>query len=649
MNKKTITSIVVLLAILSVFAVYSWKESFQDSSKAQNILVDSDVSSIPIGAIIIGIDVTQTFQTDGIITGFAIKFATYGRENTCDVSIVLKDQKDEIVYKTNINAKQIIDNMYMWFYLDEPYGDKNSIQEYKIIVASNTDDDSNAITIWRSKTDNLKQAVLSISGTPQDGDLSFRVGGQNKSIVGLFAIITAISAITIVCVIVVTNKKSVKVENVFAVLVLCLGVMYSILLPPGVVPDEPSHISTVYKYSNALLGIDRNLVRQCDLESSYISSYPNSESYKETITGILSRCDTDELVYDEGYFVSAYPVSYIPPIIGITFARLLHMGTVPMLYMGRLFSLLFYAFMSYMAIKIIPFGKNVICVIALFPMALQEATSFSYDSFVNGYAFFLVGYYIYLAYGIEKIRTKQIIVLTVITAIFVPAKVVYVFMVLLFLLIPKSKFTSSAKYYITVVILTVESMVTLIIFNIKSVLERVNSEALVTWSGTPNYTIQYIIDNPLNFAKLVAKTLYTKMDFYIGSTVGNSLGWFQIGIPWFILFIFIGILFYSAMTDEFKQTTKDSNRDTIVYIVISIVTMASILFVMYLYWTPETYHTIEGVQGRYFIPILPMIIFAATKTKYIKNKEWNERTVFRYIAMSNIATIYMAFNTILLS
>src|SRR5665647_1519773 len=111
MNKKTITSIVVLLAILSVFAVYSWKESFQDSSEAQNILVDSDVASIPIGAIIIGRDITQTFQTDGIITGFAIKFATYARENTCDVSIVLKNQKDEIVYKSNINAKQIIDNM----------------------------------------------------------------------------------------------------------------------------------------------------------------------------------------------------------------------------------------------------------------------------------------------------------------------------------------------------------------------------------------------------------------------------------------------------------------------------------------------------------------------------------------------------------
>ena len=58
--------------------------------------------------------------------------------------------------------------------------------------------------------------------------------------------------------------------------------------------------------------------------------------------------------------VRTTPLAYLPQALGITLARLLGLGGLGLLYMGRLFNLLFLAGMGYLAMRRMPFGKEVL-------------------------------------------------------------------------------------------------------------------------------------------------------------------------------------------------------------------------------------------------------------------------------------------------
>ncbi|MEI3525097.1 MAG: DUF2142 domain-containing protein [Eubacteriales bacterium] len=99
-------------------------------------------------------------------------------------------------------------------------------------------------------------------------------------------------------------------------------------------------------------------------------------------------------------------IVYLPAILGMTLARLLHLGTVPMLLLARWCSLLFFALMTYFGMKKLPFGKITLFLLAILPMNLQQCTSFSYDAVITGVIFLYICYCIALTYEERNRRSR---------------------------------------------------------------------------------------------------------------------------------------------------------------------------------------------------------------------------------------------------
>ena len=169
-----------------------------------------------------------------------------------------------------------------------------------------------------------------------------------------------------------------------------IGFLSLLINTPGSIPDEAAHIKNSYLWSNRILGISTTPSGQ---QKSNV--YANYDSYirieDQNVIGDIVQKDASvtnymKIMKNFHFFTSSEntklvkynlnddkmsPVGYFPAILGITVARLLNLGCVPMLYLGKLFMLAFYIFGIYWAIKRIPFGKYTLFIISLLPICIS--------------------------------------------------------------------------------------------------------------------------------------------------------------------------------------------------------------------------------------------------------------------------------------
>ena len=123
--------------------------------------------------------------------------------------------------------------------------------------------------------------------------------------------------------------------------------------------------------------------------------------------------------------------------------------------------------------------------------------------------------------------------------------------------------------------------------------------------------------------------LFRVGDFY--ETFGGGLGWFSIAVPWWIIItLFMCIL----MVTFSEEKNYSSNRIIKVgMLIIVAVSIALVCMALLLDWTPITTYTINGVQGRYFLPVLPLL-FIGMQSDCIKiEKGLSYKAVFISILM----------------
>ena len=66
-------------------------------------------------------------------------------------------------------------------------------------------------------------------------------------------------------------------------------------------------------------------------------------------------------------FCADTPLAYWPQALGFVLARLLGLGSLVLLYLGRLFNLLFFAATGFLTLRRLPFGKTAVFAVYLLP------------------------------------------------------------------------------------------------------------------------------------------------------------------------------------------------------------------------------------------------------------------------------------------
>lgn len=424
-------------------------------------------------------------------------------------------------------------------------------------------------------------------------------------------------------------KRKAKLEWVTTFCLFSFGLVYLLILPAFSAPDEPNHFAAAYKISNQML------LQESTNEEGYVliragdagnyEKIPKKETYKEFYGKLFDFSNNEATLVVEREAISADGgvVSHLPGAIGITIARLLKLNRSMLLILGRLMGLLFYCFCLYWAVKKIPFGKMIFFVISMFPMMLEESASFGYDLVLNGLSFFVIAHITSLIYEKTEVTVKDIIIVSLALFGLAPCKIIYIFIAVMWILIPKEKFKNSKINKerfkgISILVVFLSVLLPNILTNLNRVSGISSGSKIIFWAGERGYGVSDILENIPYAIYVLINTFIVDGEFYLKTLVGQRLGWLEIPISQYIIVGFLIILVLEFFRSKKQYRIKPKER--VCYGCIA--TLLSLLVVagMWLAWTPISYDVIEGIQGRYFLPVIPLVYMAVANNEKIKIK-----------------------------
>jgi len=424
--------------------------------------------------------------------------------------------------------------------------------------------------------------------------------------------------------------KSLNPQYVFIILGLIYGIAFLVLIPPFQVPDEYEHYYKSWDISNGHL-IPEKIGNKAGVsvpESVKIMTDNIYQKWKYYILNNQSmdmryllnlplKSSNNTFVDISKYAVVTYsPLPYLASGLSIALGKLFDLSPLILMYLGRFGNLLLWLFIVFLAIKITPVFKWGFLAIALMPMTLFQAASLSADSIAISLSFISIAIFLKLALddSIKQITSKHIAIIVLITLLLGLAKMPYIMLILLFFLIPSKKFEGRTKMFKIFGLMFLLGVLVIAFWNF-----MVNGLYMPL---DPGISIQdqliYILHYPIDFIQ----TLLNTSSQYAGElpfiVVGNW-AYANSPIPNLIYYMYFFIILLVAAFDKGSFKINLKQRYTILGVFLLIT--GTIFVLEYLTWTYTGAPVIHGIQGRYLIPVLPLLFL----TLYEKNERTKNR------------------------
>lgn len=315
-------------------------------------------------------------------------------------------------------------------------------------------------------------------------------------------------------------------------------------------------------------------------------------------------------------------VPYVPAAIGIFIGKLMKLPFILTFYLGRLFSLLIYSLIGAFIIKYIKIAKRLVFMILLFPSAILTAGAYSVDPMTNILSIASVAIFIDMLFAKENsISYRKIIGFSGCMVLLSMCKVPYAPLSLLIFAVPNDKFKKYKNINVTF-----SKILSLISVGLAAagtflygVIKNVNQ-----W-GIPGV-------NPKRQILFIIKDLPGYMYIAYKFTAANILGDFQAAISllaycgsidsiW--VFAILITLFIVAFSDDESDILNLSKKEKIIILISILLSWGLGISALYITFTPVGKNTIDGVQGRYIIPLLLplLLLFKNNKISNKFNKE----------------------------
>ena len=413
------------------------------------------------------------------------------------------------------------------------------------------------------------------------------------------------------------REKKAELFKVYLPLGFVFGLIMMLLIPVYCVPDEHNHLYKAYDMSNAMLGIESDVnavtMRKDDAKFPLRTEYKARNKYEDYFSSLKDSLKDGTMVKtkNEGYDALGY--QYFLPAVGITLGRLLGLGSGVTFLLGRLMNLILYTALVALAIKIIPKGKMILFAVALLPMSLQEAASFSFDAMVNGTAAVIIAITVKLLLSDVSEMKKYEWFLYAICCVLLMSTKHYANVPIALLplaVLPRVWKNDKETTKKILVILTITVLSAVILYVYKSIVnptDPLSGDTGVISGGNDLYTIGYLLHNPRKIIEIIWRTFNGMFSFHLMSMIGEYLGWFNITVPSVFTYAWILLLVCSALAVK-DEELKFPKKTFGVLMALTFLTFAFVNGGMLLI-TPITSNVIFGVQGRYYLVFLPLFLF----------------------------------------
>lgn len=426
------------------------------------------------------------------------------------------------------------------------------------------------------------------------------------------------------------DRKQIKLEKIYLIMVIPLGILYMIANPLGKVPDEDYHARKAMAISKGNFFSKANEDGDAvdNLNSKVFELVTRTTSSYEEAINRLKAAETDEEIEMKYTTMALYaPICHLPQGIGMFLARIFGGGVSVQCYMARLTNFAVAVFLIYNAIRLAPFKKNVVFFLAMLPITLNEIASMAADALAISMSMFFICYIFHLKFDESKkeITTKDIVLIAISSIVVALCKIVYIPLVLLLFILPKEKFGTLKKKNITTISIIAGAVILNLIWLIYC------SRFLVTFNPGVDSSLQvkYVLTHPITYILTMFRTLNTYGQMFIVHLFGEGLGSFNVQAS--VLFVFpcivIGAILFFA-NDE-KDKIKIDLPTKLICLFIFVVIVALIYTSLYVQWTRAMKPVIMGIQARYFLPVLLLTAIIFNNNKLV----FTEKISFRYILL----------------
>lgn len=401
------------------------------------------------------------------------------------------------------------------------------------------------------------------------------------------------------------------------------GLLLVFLVPPLSGFDSLSHFNTIVYYAEP----DRQALVSAEDRIKMVTIDAETARAIAESGGILQRQEPVSGVYDvlwsaDGHTADRAPVdlgasavysapAYTPQIAAVYAARLLHLPLLVQLWLACIAGLAAYLLLSFLALRILPFGKWALFIVALLPMGLFQAATLSADGLLNGLVFLFVAIVFRLAFGegsAQKYRTPLLSLLVLTGLGIALSKPSYVVLALLPVLIPAVRFGRQRLKWLFAGALAGLMAVVALLWNLHVKDHAITMGELYRAGFNISYDEQlaHIIAQPVAFLGVIARTAFYNGADYIGQLVGVFSPQFDL-LPLPILVLLLAGFVVAAWTDG-RMFAKVQLWQRLVIAAVIAGILAVICVTFYLTYTPLYKPTIDGIQGRYFLPLLVLLL-----------------------------------------
>lgn len=442
---------------------------------------------------------------------------------------------------------------------------------------------------------------------------------------------------------------------VYLVLAVVFTSCFLLSIPPMSTPDAPNHFIRAYAISTGKMfaletgpGSEAQTTTLADKEVGFkktkkgywlsrnIVEYTKGQDYCSS-KNVSDSAHPDKCFYYQNQTEANSPIAYLPQVSAIWIARVFTESPSSLAYAQEFALAATWIICVFLSIRIAPFGKWPIALIALLPMQIQVSFQLGADVMTAAPAMLLAATFMHRVFSSQSNRSskKELFFLSFLLLLSTQSKMVMLPLVLLILCYPleydplayrKGTFTRTLQIRCLATAFPIAFWLLWSLIINKT--ERSLSDVFITAQDQ----IHILSSNPLRFifSWLLSCWHWLISQFDISTIIGN-LKSLQSPLPnGFIIlgFVVLCIVLASTTDTETSQWKTISQEGhpfcfiTFLFCFVAISISAAILLAEYIIWTPINVHGIFGVQGRYFLPVLYLLaMLPPTKPLLIKENK----------------------------
>lgn len=389
--------------------------------------------------------------------------------------------------------------------------------------------------------------------------------------------------------------------------VLALGTAYAFSTPPGAVPDEATHMARMVKLTSGVLVGHDVAKRYPDVESSYrpvagrlLSGEPIAREELIEVHQRRVMCEPTVATLPrgaDGYF----PHHYLLTATAYRAACAVEAPFGAFLYSARLLNLLAFTALVAFGLRCAGFGRWGLLLVALLPMTLFQAASISADSVWLGLNLAWLGVVSGLASGTldPKRATPALLLLSYAIALSKPGSA----WILAALLLARPAWSVSGRSFLPPVLLFVAFPM---LVHVAWSLAAAGSAPGIA-DVDPRANLDELTSRPWVFLALAWETYAGPHLLLLYRGAVGVLGWLDVPLPVHAYGLAAAALACALVLGE-PVARLPGCKARALALVLAGGSLLLVALPLYVYWTPTGLPWIRGLQGRYFLPTIALVL-----------------------------------------